>query len=98
MRFELERLLDFIKAKYETVNDFYRRNGIDARYLELLYRRGEWHWFEEMTASEVPADRRSGKRIRARILGIDNSALLMLEHEDGTVHRYGFKEIKYIIS
>jgi hypothetical protein len=66
-------------------------------YLEKLYRRGCWHSFEEMPASDIPTEHRSGRRIEARILGIDTEARLLLELRDGTLRHYGFKEIKYIL-
>lgn len=67
---------------------FYLRTSLDGRFLETLYRRGEWHFFEEMP---------QGRRIRARILGTDDSACLQLEHDDGSVKSYAFREIKYIL-
>ena len=94
---ELPRLLACIFRYCDRLDSPYARNGFDAMYLDKLYRRGEWHAFEEMPATEVPTEHRSGRRIEARILGIDNSARLLLEHRDGTLHAYGFKEIKYII-
>lgn len=75
----------------------YLRTDIERIYLQLLYRRGEWHFFEEMPSSDVPVEKRSGQRFRARILGIDNSARLLLEDEKGLLRSYFFKEIKYII-
>ena len=94
---ELPRLLACIFAYYDKIWSPYARNGFDAMYLEHLYRRGQWHLFEEMPASEVPTEHRSGRRLEARILGIDPEARLLLEHRDGTLHHYGFKEIKYVL-
>ena len=97
IRAELPKLLAFIFDRYGRIGSPYARNGFDAQYLEKLYRRGEWHDFEELPASDVPAEQRSGRRIRARVLGIDPKSLLILEHADGTLHTYGSKEIKYLI-
>ena len=94
---ELPKLLACIFSYYDRLYSPYARNGFDAFYLERLYRRGEWHLFEELPASDIPAEHRAGLRIEARILGIDPKARLLLEHRDGTVHAYGSKEIKYII-
>lgn len=98
---ELGDLLAHFFNLYHSVtrnNHFlYRRNSEDARYLELLYRRGEWMEFEEMPSSDIPAEKRSGRRFSARILGIDNSARLILEGRDGNINYFCFKEIKYII-
>lgn len=94
---ELPVLLDCLLGYYDRLGEHYARNGFDARYLDLLYRRGLWSEFEELPASDIPAEHRSGRRIEARILGIDTTARLLLEHRDGTLHTYGFKEIKYLI-
>ena len=94
---ELPKLLDCIFARYDNIGSPYARNGYDAQYLEKLYRRGEWRTFEELPASDVPAEHRSGRQVNARILGIDPKSRLLLEHADGTIHVYGSKEIKYIL-
>ena len=93
----LPRVLAPIFARCDKLGSPYARNGYDAEYLACLYRRGEWREFEEMPATDVPTEQRSGRRIQARILGIDPEARLLLEHRDGTLHAYGSKEIKYII-
>lgn len=94
---ELPKLLACIFRYYERLDSPYARNGFDAMYLEKLYRRGSWHSFEEMPASDIPTEHRSGRRIEARILGIDTEARLLLELRDGTLRHYGFKEIKYLL-
>lgn len=94
---ELPHLLASIFSYCDRLESPYARNGFDALYLEKLYRRGQWHAFEEMPANDIPTEHRTGRRIEARILGIDNSARLLLEHRDGSLHAYGFKEIKYIL-
>ena len=97
VREELPKLLACIFRYYERLDSPYARNGFDAMYLEKLYRRGCWHSFEEMPASDIPTEHRSGRRIEARILGIDTEARLLLELRDGTLRHYGFKEIKYLL-
>ena len=93
---ELPVLVQCILDRYDKLDSPYARHGFDALYLEHLYRRGEWHFFEELQPNEIPAEHRSGLRIEARILGIDPEARLLLEHRDGTLRSYGFKEIKYV--
>lgn len=93
---ELRTLHTFLVEYLSKLGSFRERNSLDGRYLENMYRRGQWCGYEEMPASEVPTEKRSGKRFNARILGIDNSARLILERTDGTVSHYSFKEIKYI--
>jgi BirA family biotin operon repressor/biotin-[acetyl-CoA-carboxylase] ligase len=97
VRKTLPLLLAPLFARFDKLWSPYALNGYDAEYLEHLYRRGEWRSFEEMPANDVPTERRTGHRIEARILGIDNAARLLLEHRDGTLHNYGSKEIKYLI-
>ena len=94
---ELPELLNCIYGYYDQLGSAYARNGFEAKYLEQLYRRGEWHFFEVLPASDIPAEYRSGLRIEARILGTDTESRLLLEHRDGTLHSYGFKEVKYVI-
>ncbi|MBR1539405.1 MAG: biotin--[Bacteroidales bacterium] len=94
---ELPKLLACIEAYCDQLDSAWARNGFDAKYLEHLYRRGEWHSFEEMPSSDIPTEHRTGRRIEARILGIDTEARLLLEHRDGALRSYAFKEIKYII-
>jgi len=93
----LPHLLDFLSARCDKLYSPYVRNGYDAEYLEHLYRRGEWRTFEEMPASDIPTEHRAGRSVEARILGIDPESRLLLEHHDGTLHHYNFKEIKYLI-
>ena len=97
IREELPVLFGHIFGRYDRISSPYARNGYDAEYMEHLYRRGEWHAFEELPVSVVPTEHRSGSRIEARILGIDPDARILLEHRNGTIHTYGFKEIKYLI-
>ena len=97
VRETLPRVLAPVFARCDKLWSPYARNGYDAEYLENLYRRGEWRAFEELPATDIPAEQRSGRRVEARILGIDNAARLLLEHRDGTLHPYGSKEIKYIL-
>lgn len=93
----LPRVLAPVFARCDKLGSPFARNGYDAEYLAQLYRRGEWRDFEAMPATVVPTEHRSGRRIQARILGIDPESRLLLEHRDGTIHTYGSKEIKYII-
>ena len=93
----LPRVLEPIFARCDKLYSPYARNGYDAEYMEHLYRRGGWHAFEELPVSVVPTEHRNGTRIEARILGIDTDARLLLEHRNGTLRSYGFKEIKYLL-
>lgn len=88
---ELEFLSNVIKELYESADSspslsFLKK--LEMEYLGSLYRREGFHLYQEMPEGEV---------FKARISGIDSSACLILEREDGGVKRYSFKEIKYII-
>ena len=63
-------------------------NKLEVEYHNSLYRLEEFHKYQETPSGEV---------IKARITGIDNSACLLLENEEGITKRYSFKEIKYIL-
>lgn len=75
---------------------YYRRaqtgeyEALEREYLSYLYRMGEYFTYIDCRGGrEVP--------IEARIVGIDNTACLLLEKRDGTVNSYSFKEVKYLI-
>jgi BirA family biotin operon repressor/biotin-[acetyl-CoA-carboxylase] ligase len=88
---ELEALLGAIYEIYYPYVNFLSNSLIaklEKEYHESLYRLDELHKYQETPGDEV---------ITARIRGIDQNACLLLEQEDGTVRRYHFKEIKYIL-
>ncbi|MCF0168398.1 MAG: hypothetical protein HUJ93_07150 [Bacteroidales bacterium] len=97
LRQELELLLKHIFEEYDKVipsagqeEQFSKATAdLERRYTALLYRLGEYHNY---------IDRRSGKTIRGRILGIAPNACLILESNKGTREEFAFKEIAYIIS
>ena len=60
---------------------------IDRVYHERLYRR------DELCAYRLPG----GASFRGTIRSVAPSGELLLEHEDGTVCRYLFKEVEYVI-
>jgi BirA family biotin operon repressor/biotin-[acetyl-CoA-carboxylase] ligase len=88
---ELEALVGCIYDIYYPLMTFLSNsafNRLDNEYRESLYRLDEFHKFEETPGGNV---------IEARITGIDENACLLLEKEDGSVKRYHFKEIKYLM-
>jgi BirA family biotin operon repressor/biotin-[acetyl-CoA-carboxylase] ligase len=88
---ELEALLGAIYEIYYPYVNFLSNSLIaklEKEYHESLYRLDELHKYQETPGGDV---------ITARIRGIDQNACLLLEQEDGTVRRYHFKEIKYIL-
>lgn len=88
---ELVLLSNEIKELYKSADSslsapFLKK--LEKEYMDSLYRREGFHLYQQMPEGEV---------FKARISGIDSSACLILEREDGGVKRYSFKEIKYII-
>ncbi len=58
---------------------------LDDDYRHHLYRFDEWHWFEK-----------NGKRFRGKIAGVHRSGELSMEHDNGVVKNYVFKEIAFV--
>ncbi|MBO4691622.1 MAG: biotin--[acetyl-CoA-carboxylase] ligase [Bacteroidales bacterium] len=92
LKTELELLLTDIFSYYDKARSEFLAKGnynvLYDEYLANLYRRGEFHRYIETA---------TGKDIRARIIGLDEYACLILEYEDGTRKSFAFKEISYII-
>lgn len=94
-QFDLEQeLQEIVGAIYDIYYPFASFSSVttlgrlDNEYRESLYRLDEFHKY-----IETPG----GSEIYARIIGIDDKACLLLEQEDGTIKRYHFKEIKYVL-
>ena len=64
----------------------------DKEYIETRYRRQMYHLDEEHTYA-LP----SGEHFRATIRGVRPSGELRLEHMDGTVREYAFKEVEFVL-
>lgn len=92
LRDELETLVQDIFLFYDRAKEEFIKTGkygsLYKEYLDLLYRKGEWHSYTETA---------TGKTVEARIVGIDNTACLILEYRDRQRKSFAFKEISYII-
>lgn len=84
------------KAVVKRIIDYYERVFVSvrlpleelySRYFELLYRREGMHEYA------TP----SGERFQASIVGVDAFGLIALKHADGSLHKYAFKELVYIL-
>ena len=60
--------------------------------LEKEYHNSLYHLQEYCLYMEMPNE----KTVEAKIIGVDQSACLLLERRDGTIKRYHFKEVKYL--
>lgn len=63
------------------------KQRVEQTYVSRMYHLGEEHSYM------LP----SGEIIRARIRGVKPSGELRLEHADGTVSEYAFKEIEFVL-
>jgi BirA family biotin operon repressor/biotin-[acetyl-CoA-carboxylase] ligase len=61
------------------------QEAIHREYVQAQYRNGGFHPFED-----------AGGRFEARLRDIEPSGHLLLEHRDGAVSRYAFKEVRYV--
>lgn len=61
-------------------------NNIQRYYVNNLYHRDGFHEYHD-----------KDRDFRARIRGVSGLGNLILEHEDGTVKEYAFKEVSYIL-
>ena len=99
-REELSELLGYIFTAYGELEDGFAEQ-LNREYLSSLYRFGEWHQFIEIDANapaDMPVEKMAaGRTITARITGVDPYGCVILEHQDGTLHTYPFKGIRYII-
>jgi len=82
----METLREDLGRRYATL----RGGGEEALqrdYRRLLYRRDEEHWYA------LP----DGNRFRGTIRGVEPSGALKVEHADGDVRSYLFKEIEFVL-
>lgn len=90
---ELPVLLKEIFKVYNAAKKEYTKTGefkkLTKNYLSVLYRIGEFHMYEDLTAG--------GKKIEAKIAGIDSSACLVLENKKGERKSFAFKEVNYVL-
>lgn len=90
MMFNREEVLEHYVA---TLRDLYamlergEKEAIEARYIATMY-----HLAEEHTYAYA-----SGERFRATIRGVRPTGHLCLEHRDGTIVEYAFKEVEFVL-
>lgn len=90
MMFNREEVLEHYVA---TLRDLYamlergEKEAIEARYIATMY-----HLAEEHTYAYA-----SGERFRATIRGVRPTGHLCLEHRDGTIAEYAFKEVEFVL-
>lgn len=82
----LERFLSHLTELYTLLEQG------EKRHIEELYRQQMYHLDEEHTYA-LP----SGEQFRATIRGVRPSGELRLEHTDGTIREYAFKEVEFVL-
>lgn len=98
---ELPLLLDAIFYYYDRINGAVT-SSLTGDYLSLLYRCNEFHTYIDMTVSPCASGIVSepavvGRRFEAKIIGIDETACLLLEDRRGHIRSFAFKEVAYVI-
>ena len=63
-------------------------DSLYKEYLERLYRKDEFHRYIETEGN---------KEVEAQIIGLSDTACIILEYRDGSRKTFAFKEISYII-
>ncbi|MGI9532685.1 biotin--[acetyl-CoA-carboxylase] ligase [Lutimonas sp.] len=81
----LQDLLNSIQNKFELVFDK-KNDALRDAYEKVLFRKDKVHMFQEA----------SGNKIMGIIRGVSKEGQLLLEHENGSIHKYNFKEVVYL--
>ena len=88
--FDRRAILDTFTTKIAALYDRLERgekSHIESRYRERMYHLDEQHTY-------ALAD---GTQFRATIRGVRPSGELCLEHDDGTMREYAFKEVEFVL-
>ena len=87
---ELNEVLAEIFNYYDIISkcDMESRGKIEEEYHNSLYRLNQYFEFEDCN---------SATRFRAKIVGVDRYACMILEDTNGDKKSYAFKEVKYIL-
>lgn len=88
--FNLTEVMDCFVAKLKmwySMLEGGQKLTIEQRYRALMYHLDEQHTYA------LP----SGERFRASIRGVRPSGELCLEHADGTIREYAFKEVEFVL-
>jgi len=83
----LERFNSYLLARYERLKSG-DKSAQESEYISKMYRRGEIH----------PYRLASGEVVDGSIVGVRHSGELIVNHSDGTLGEYLFKEIEFIIA
>jgi len=87
---ELVGFLSVFYEIYDSLDGIPERDALYEEYHSLMYRRGEWHRFKEVSSE-------GARVISGCIEGIEKeTSRLKLRTSSGTIRTYAFQEIRYI--
>ncbi len=90
IRFDRREVLEsFVRnlERWYSLLESGQKSLVESSYRELMYHRDELHTYA------LP----SGERFQATIRGVRPSGELRLEHTDGTIREYAFKEVEFVL-
>jgi BirA family biotin operon repressor/biotin-[acetyl-CoA-carboxylase] ligase len=90
VKFERREVLERVIANLETLYSELEQGHKEA--IERLYTKTMYHLDEAYTYAYP-----DGERFTATIRGVRHSGELCLEHEDGVVREYAFKEVEFCL-
>ena len=82
----IRRIIENLEALYVRLEQG-EKAAIECEYIETMYHLGEPHTYA------YP----SGEEFVATIRGVRHSGELRLEHGDGTIREYAFKEVEFVL-
>lgn len=88
--FDRREILDTFSTKIAALYDLLEsghKETIESRYRERMYHLDEQHTYAYPDGAEF----------RATIRGVRPSGEICLEHEDGTLREYAFKEVEFVL-
>ncbi len=94
----LQEILDEFKKMRELLH---QEKVLKERYMQHLYRREGYYPYVEVACSAAPmqiAQHDVDGSFLARIADVTDTGCLVLQDEQGAMHTYHFKEIRYIVA
>jgi len=95
LMFDIVDRMDFFK----TLVTKQALEQLEMLYYENLYRKDEWHLYQPREVSLVPTQIRTTptNAFEGCLRGVDLTGQLLLEHRNGQIKHYHFKEIEFVI-
>lgn len=80
---EIALLITHLQNYYSWIAE--RPQELEDNYLNLLYQKGEWHQYQT-----------KDKKFHGKINGVDQFGRLILENQNGKIHVFDIKEIRFL--